>query len=558
MSPRLPLARRAALAGALVLVSIATAATSARADDQADTAALFSAWAGSEGPGCAVSVVRDGQATFQAAYGRANVETGTPNTVHTAFQIGSVSKQFTAFAIHLLAAEGRLSLQDDVRRYVPEMHAFYRPITLDQLLHHTSGLRDEWLLLLQGRRPEDAVSQHDTLRALFAQRELNFEPGSRFVYSNANYTLLALVVERVSGRSYPDFMKARVFEPLGMTDTYVQDDWRTVRGPTAQGYGSGPAGLERRLFPLSAYGAGNIYSSAADMAHWTANLIEPKVGSPELVAQMQRGVRSPEAPSRYGSGIELADYRGMVSLAHGGVAPGAAAHVMIVPSARFGVTVLCNVETNDTSRIAARIADLHLAKDLPAQPSAKPVVLSGTQLGRFAGHYREAGGPVFDLVVRDGRLTIGGAPLTPLNDHLFALDGAPVRFSFSSSEGPAAVMRIHDPDQDRIAPRIAPTPVADLTPAGMADYLGRYYSPELSTVLTVERRGEQMWLSGAAFETPMLQPAPDLRSVDGFYTPSTVGAVQFVRDASGRVAELSITNGRVIAVRFVRVALPDF
>lgn len=207
---------RSLLALGAAALTLSFAATAARADVETDTAALFSAWAGSDGPGCAVSVVRDGRTAFQAAYGQANVEAGTANTARTAFQIGSVSKQFTAFAVHLLAAEGKLSLQDDVRKHVPEMHAFDRPVTVDQLLHHTSGLRDEWMVLLQGRRPEDAVTQHDTLRALFAQRELNFEPGSRFVYSNSNYTLLALVVERASGQSFPAFMKARVFEPLGM------------------------------------------------------------------------------------------------------------------------------------------------------------------------------------------------------------------------------------------------------------------------------------------------------------------------------------------------------
>lgn len=548
---------RSLLALGAAALTLSFAATAARADVETDTAALFSAWAGSDGPGCAVSVVRDGRTAFQAAYGQANVEAGTANTPRTAFQIGSVSKQFTAFAVHILAAEGKLSLQDDVRKHVPEMHAFDRPVTVDQLLHHTSGLRDEWIVLLQGRRPEDAVTQRDTLRALFAQRELNFEPGSRFVYSNSNYTLLALVVERASGQSFPAFMKTRVFEPLGMADTWVQDDWRTLRPPTAQGYGSGPNGLERRLFPLSAYGAGNIYSSAADMARWTAHLIEPRVGSPALIAEMQRTVRGPHALSRYGSGLEVADYRGAVSLSHGGVAPGAASYMMVVPAARFGVTVLCNTETNDTSRIAARIADLHLAADLPSPTTARKLALPEAQLQRFAGHYREAGGPVFDLVVRDGTLTIGGSPLTPVAANVFALDGVPVRFSFPAGDGPAAEMHIHDPDQDRVAARVGPTPVADLTPSGMGDYLGRYYSPELSTVLTVERRGEQMWLTGAAFETPMLQPPPGLRTVDGFYTPSTIGAAQFTRDPSGRVAELSLTNGRVIAVRFLKVALPE-
>lgn len=532
-------------------------ATPALADPAADTARLFAQWDGSDGPGCAVSVTRDGQVAFTGAYGMAVVESRTPNTPQTAFQIGSISKQFTAFAVHMLAAEGKLSLQDDVRKYVPEMHAFPEPITIDHLLHHTSGLRDEWMLLLQGRRAEDTITQRDVLRALYGQRELNFAPGSRFAYSNSNYTLLALVVERASGQAFPAFMKARIFEPLGMTQTYVKDDWRPVRPDTALGYGQGPGGVESRIFPFSAYGAGNVYSTAEDMARWTLNLNDPKVGSPAIVAAMSRTVRGPLAPSRYGSGIEVASYRNLVALRHGGIAPGAASYMMAVPDRRFGVTVLCNAETNDTGRIAEQIADIHLAADLP--PPAEPKVeLSEDQLRRFVGRYRETGGPVFVLTVRDGRLIIGRDALEPIAPTAFRLVGAPVHFSFTGpDDAPAAVLNIHDPDQDRIAVRYEEPDAPELTPGRMQDYLGRYYSPELGALMQVERREDQLWLTGAAFENRLLQPPVGERAADAFFTESTIGAIDFSRDEKGRVTGLTQSNGRVVGIRFLKVDLPQ-
>ncbi len=532
-------------------------ASPAMADPAADTAKLFAPWDGSDGPGCAVSVTRDGQVAFTGAYGMAVVESRTPNTPRTAFQIGSISKQFTAFAVHMLAAEGKLSLQDDVRTYVPEMHAFPEPVTLDHLLHHTSGLRDEWMLLLQGRRAEDAVTQRDVLRALYGQRELNFPPGSRFAYSNSNYTLLALVVERASGQAFPAFMKARIFEPLGMSRTWVKDDWRPIRPDTALGYGQGPGGVESRIFPFSAYGAGNVYSTAEDMARWTLNLTDPKVGSPAIIADMSRTVRGPFAPSLYGSGIEVARWRGFDVLRHGGIAPGAASYMMAVPDRRFGVTVLCNAETNDTGRIAEQIADIHLADGPPPAVEAK-VELSEARLRRFVGRYREPGGPVFVLDVRDGGLTIGRDALEPIAPTAFRLVGAPVHFSFSGpDDGSATALNIHDPDQDRIAVRYEAPDAPELTPDRMQAYLGRYYSPELDALMQVERREDQLWLTGAAFENRLIQPPPGERVPDAFFTESTIGEIDFTRDGQGRVTGLTQSNGRVIGIRFLKVELPQ-
>ena len=208
----------------------------ARAVDQ-----LFAQWTGSGSPGASIAVIQNGKIIYSQGYGAANLEYSVPNTPATVFHLGSVSKQFTAFAIHLLAQDGKLSLDDDVREYLPKLHDFGKVITIRQLLHHTSGLRDQWnLLALAGWRPEDVITDDDVARLLFQQTELNFAPGDQFLYSNSGYTLLAMVVKQVSGKTLPAFAKERIFDPLGMSHTNFQDNYGVVIKDRAYSY-------ERRL-----------------------------------------------------------------------------------------------------------------------------------------------------------------------------------------------------------------------------------------------------------------------------------------------------------------------
>ena len=178
---------------------------------------LFAQWAGPDSPGASIAIIQNGKIVYSQGYGAANLEYGVPNSPATVFHLGSVSKQFTAFAIYLLVQDGRLSLDDDVRKYLPKLHDFGKVITIRQLLHHTSGVRDQWnLLRLAGWRLEDVITDDDVARLLFQQTELNFAPGDQFLYSNSGYTLLAMVVKQVTGKTLPAFAKERIFDPLAL------------------------------------------------------------------------------------------------------------------------------------------------------------------------------------------------------------------------------------------------------------------------------------------------------------------------------------------------------
>jgi CubicO group peptidase (beta-lactamase class C family) len=542
------------LLGILTMPSAAAGApVTARVKPAVD--ALFDQWQRADSPGCAVSVTQGQQLLFTGAYGSAILETRTPNTPSTIFHIASLSKQFTAFAIYLLQSRGKLSVDDDVRKYVPELHDFGRPIRLVDLLHHMSGLRDQWgLLALSGRRSEDTISEEDVLRVIFAQRELNFPTGSRFQYSNSNYALLALVVERVAGQSFAQFMARDVFEPLGMTSTWVQDDFRLVRSGRAQPYGPGPNGFQRRSLAYSSYGATDVQTNVEDMARWAMNLDRPSVGTPAIIDAMLATTRDRTGRAvTYASGFQMGRYRGTRSAEHSGTDPGYVADFLMLPDQHLTVSLLCNTEGPNPIELAHKVADLYLGNALPPQTKAdhQPITLDPRQLAGFVGTYKEAPGVLFSVTLRDGKLLMQGRDqMAAFGQRDFFLANAPVTFSFPD----ASTLIVHEPDHDRVAKRIAPAAVPDLTPARMRDYLGDYYSPELRTIYSVSIRGDQMWLSGPGYEAVIRQQPAPLREADAFYTESTAGAVQFRRDSRRRIQELTLSNGRVVDLRFVKLS----
>lgn len=550
------------LIGAILGIAAAATvgATERNPGNSAAVDALFKPWQTAGSPGCAVSVTKAQQLVFEGAYGNAVVTDRVPNTPATTFHVASVSKQFTAFAIYLLQADSKLSIKDDVRKYVPELHDFGRPIRIADLLHHTSGLRDQWsLLALAGRRLEDTIAQDDVLRAIFAQRELNFPTGSRFGYSNSNYTLLALVVERVSGQSFARFMAKRVFEPLGMTDTWIQDDFRVLHSGHAEPYGPGPGGLQHRSLPYSTYGATGVQTSVEDMARWAMNLDRPKVGMRGLVEAMMATTRDDTGRAvNYASGFETARYRGAATIEHSGTDPGYVADFLMFPAHRFAVTVLCNTEGPNPIELAHAIADIYLGGVLAPKTIVehKPVVLDAKHLAGFAGTYQEEPGILFAVTLRDGKLFMQDRDaLTAFGERDFFLANAPVTFGFPDGN----TLVIHEPDHDRVARRIPTVAVPDLTPANMQDYAGAYYSPELNAVYNVAIREGALWLSGPLGDTAVRQQAAPLREPDAFYTESLAGALQFRRDDRQRVSEFALSNGRVIGLRFVKLrdGLPE-
>jgi len=323
---------------------------------------IFAPYGSTASPGCAVGIVRDGQLAFAKGYGMADLEHDTPITPATRFYISSLSKQFTAMSIVLLAQEGRLSLDDWIRRWVPQVPSFGPPITLRQLLHHTSGLRDYFTLLALSGWPSDGLlTERQFLDLVSRQKSLNFTPGDEFLYSNTGYALLGLVVERASGQSLRDYAAEHIFKPLGMTHTEFRDDHTQLIPHRAVGYQPTAGGGYRISQPeFDVVGDGGVYSTIEDLAKWDANFESGRVGGKSGVAELEEAGRLNNGQTiPYALALTVGDLSGVSTYSHRGAYGGYRSAMVMVPSRRLSVITLCNTSSAPTT-IADQVATVHL------------------------------------------------------------------------------------------------------------------------------------------------------------------------------------------------------
>ena len=379
-------------------------------------------------PGVAVVVVRNGQVSFAKGYGMANLEYETPITPRTVFHVASVSKQFTAFAIYLLSKDGKLSLDDDIRRFIPELPDFGKPIRIRHLLAHTSGLRDQWAMLtLAGWQMEDVITTEQIVRLASRQRGLNFATGSAFGYSNTGYTLLAEAVKRISGMSFAEFARANIFTPLGMHSTFFYDDFHKVLDRNrAYSYERVNGQFAKRELHYSTAGATSLMTTAEDLAKWVNNFANPVVGDVQVirdfnaVSTLDAGGpviwgASPGDTTYHAKGQVHYKHRGASVISHGGHDAGFRAVLMRFPEHNLAVITLSNNEHYTMLGKVLPIAELYLADQLeptvaatgsrpPARNSVTPPAISH-RLADFAGDYRsEELSTEYRLEVRNGKL----------------------------------------------------------------------------------------------------------------------------------------------------------
>lgn len=365
--------------------------------------ALFAEWDRSDSPGCALGVVENGELTYERGYGSANLDWQIPNATDTVFYVGSVSKQFTAAAIALLAQDGLISLDDDIRDYFPEMPAYDRRITIRHLVHHTSGVRDIYTLMaLAGIRLEDVFSDQEAIALIAAQQETNFPPGDEHLYSNSGYFLLAQLVERVSGKTLREYAEEQIFAPLGMNDTHFHDAPSHIIKRRATSYqSSGDAGFRvSYLGNFDKVGAGGLYSTVKDLLLWDRNFYTGDVGGQQFLDLIHTpGVLTDGEQLVYAFGLSVDEYRGLRTVSHSGSMMGFKAAFLQFPGQRFSVLATCNLGNIEPMGLARRVADIYLADDLgPAPEGSGPSRLGGgrpaavtsftpAELAAYAGTY---------------------------------------------------------------------------------------------------------------------------------------------------------------------------
>jgi CubicO group peptidase (beta-lactamase class C family) len=416
--------------------------------------AVFAQYDKSNSPGCALGVIKDNKLVYSRGYGMANLEHGIANGPKLVYDIGSTSKQFTAASILLLAQAGKLSLEDDVRKFIPELPAYQKPILIHHLLHHTSGLRDYLgLFSLAGVSFNDTTTEADALKLIVKQKALNFTPGGEHLYSNSGYFLLSIVVKRASGRSLAEFAKENIFDPLGMKHTIYLDNHKRIVPMRATGYSpnprANPASFQIEMSNFEQTGDGAVQTSVEDLLLWDQNFYEPKVGGKTLLEQMHAtGVLNDGKKLSYAFGLTVEEYKGLRRVSHGGAWAGYRAELLRFPEQKFSVVCLCNLATANPSRLAIQVADIYLADQFKAEnnkPAANPnanraipeaITLSVEQLADFTGSfYSEELDASYRLSVENGRLTMmnrddAKRPLTPRPSDVFSAPGG-VQLEFS-------------------------------------------------------------------------------------------------------------------------------
>jgi len=534
-----------------------TAATQAeRPSEQVDK--LFEKMDRTISPGCAVAAMRDGKILYQRGYGMADLDHNVPITADTVFHVASMSKQFTAAAIVMLAQERKLSLDDEVRKYVPELPDFGAPVTLRQLVHHTSGLRDQWELLgLAGWRYSlDLITDDDVLSIMSRQKDLNFPPGSKHMYSNTGYTLLAQVVKRVSGQSFREFTTSRIFQPLGMRNTHFRDDHAEIVKNMAYGYLPAKDTFRISITNFDTVGATSLLTAIEDLALWDENFYNPRVGGPEMIRQMlERGKLSDGEQLDYAFGLVIGKHRGLATVDHAGGDAGYRSDMIRFPDQHFTAVCLCNRADSNPSELTLQVAEIYLAKEMTAADKVgagpgETVQLAPEKLAAKVGTYIKAeGGQILSITLKDDKLHITpGAgedsyEMNALSENDFRLATAPIDFKFEAlnSGGPLRLIVKHGEDKPEVFEAVSPfTP----STSELSSCVGFYYSEEIEPIYVMKIDDGKLVLHTLKNKPDTLRPiTPDLFA-------GSIGTIRFKRNAQRQVSGFVLNADHVRNMRF--------
>ncbi|MGB8063475.1 MAG: serine hydrolase domain-containing protein [Candidatus Sulfotelmatobacter sp.] len=527
---------------------------------------IFADWNTTSSPGCALAVVKDGHIVYEHGYGMANLELGIAITPQSVFDIGSISKQITAMAILLLAQEHKLSLDDDVRKYLPEIPDYGSTITIRHMLHHTSGLRNyDDLFDLEGIPEADLTTDRDAMDLIVRQKGVNFKPGEEFLYSDTNYFLMSQIVKRVTGQTLRQFAQDRIFGALGMTSTHFHDDHTMIVPRRATGYAPHKGGgFEMDMSNFEQLGDGSVMTTVEDLAKWDQNFEHPVVGGADAIRQLTTpGTLNNGQPIPYALGLFLDHYRGLNWIHHSGEWVGYRAALSRFPDQHFSTLVMCNcVGSMSPMTMALRVADVYLAEEFSRTEkasSAKPAsTVPDATLKQYVGTYwSEKNGALRKFVLQDGKLIMVSPGMTydllPVGDGQFealeadiehkdkyifhaAKDG---RFQLEAVEGgvPVAYQAVRGTAVDA---------------SRLKDYAGSYSNDELRATWTmVAKNGKlirQQWMN----EDAEVEPA----FPDGFIGDISEGQflMHFNRDSSGRVTSFDVATDMVRPMRFSKIA----
>lgn len=484
---------------------------------------LFAEWDRPTKPGCALAIVRDGNVIYERGYGMASLRYDVPIEPSTIFRCASTSKQFTVFSILLLEEEGRLSLDDDVRKYVTEVPDFGETITIRHMIYHISGLRDHFVLMAYAGWNffEDLLTTDHVLEIVQGQKELNFPVGDQTMYSNTGFALLAEIVSRVSGMTFPEFTQERIFTPLGMSSSYFGDDNRRIVKELADSYlPLEAAGYEFAPMNFVGVGEAGLHSTVADLVKWDLNFNDPVVGSHSLLETMhQTDFHNDGSPTPFAMGLIVFEDAGHTVVMHGGDLSGYHSQIVQLPDDGLTIIALSNTMELSSSDLAEK--SFQIAE----------ILLSGQ-----------------------------ATPVRDYQRHAPSFAAWGTNFSFPFAPDLDVATLLSHPQKPSLTDRIDKSvwrTLASITPAEAEEYLGRYYSEELDVFHTVVFDDEGFLL----FQVPRARTiyvlgVPELRDDEFYFGPEDIGiGGRFFRNAAGEVVGFEIDNPRVVGLKFHRAEI---
>jgi CubicO group peptidase (beta-lactamase class C family) len=544
-----------------IFLFIAFLASFTTADEKtAKVDKLFAKWDSTISPGAALAIVKDGEIIYKRGYGMANLEHNVPITSTSVFRIGSTSKQFTATCVAILALEGKISLDDDIRKYIPELPEYERPITIRHLVHHTSGIRDYLALAsIAALRDDYFYTPEDSVELIARQKRLNFLPGKEHLYSNSGYFLLGEIVKRVSGKSLNDFAQEHIFEPLGMKNTHFHDDHTRIVKNRADGYSPRKGGFRINMTTLDHVGDGGVFTTVEDLFLWDQAFYTHKLGK-ELMDFIQTpGVLNSGKKLNYAFGLGIDEYKGLKRVSHGGGFVGFRAEMTRFPEQKFTVICLANLGTINPSRLCTQIADIYLAdhfKKVEKAPEEKkkvePIPLSKEDLEEKTGNYQDEKSSSWSVVsMRKEKLEIFAMGrrfvLTPVAKARFLALDAPYELSIDfipDQKGRTHKAKITVEGEERNlvkAPKLEP-----LTAPQLKEYEGEYYNDELPVTYKLAVEKDALVFKHKNAPKVALKAMSRDKFIAGWFN------IEFVRDKRKKITGFVLGAGRAANIEFVK------
>lgn len=523
---------------------------------------IFRKWDRTSTPGCAVGIVRNDSLIFSKGYGMANLEYGVPINPLTIFHMASVSKQFTAYSIVLLARKGKLNLDDDIRKYLTWWPDVKEKITVRNLLNHTSGVRDQWqLLAMSGTRLDDVITQEHIVRLLSKQQALNFKPGEQYMYSNSGFTMLAEIVHAVSGQTLRQFTDSAIFRPLGMTHTHFHDNYTEIVPNRSYSYDVDDRGhFSNSILSYSNDGATSLFTNIEDMSKWIMNFWEHKAGDQQDIEQLtKRALLNSGRTLTYALGIAVDTFHNQLEFQHSGGDAGYRTYISVIPALKMGFIVFSNLGDVNPNDLAEQVASIFIpdnAKKDPAPPAIKDTSLAilsdPAQLVPFTGFFTSDDGARFQFKVEDRKLfwiTPGDRDLlmSAGKDTMKLMADPTVWFTYASGKDGRPVWEEYWPNNHRHLYKYdtatKPDPV-------LQTYTGTYYCPELDYSYRITLKDHKLMIGSAKYsETPISLMGDDNLTNDFWW----MSRLKIVRDARGKITGFDVDAGRVRHVRFKKV-----